>query len=111
MEKKIIIGPYSWDGTPGMLSVEVTDVASNDWKDITAEGSPAGKPKTIKELKHQLGEMQGYLIDPIGNKKFLFDLTPWSNLDEETLLRMVWSFTPDHPIPSHVVPPWRKHHP
>jgi hypothetical protein len=108
LEKFILIGPYKWDEIPGQVSVTVTAITPNDWKSTSPEGLPVAPPQTIRELKQQFGGTKGHLTDAISGQKFLFDLAPWNHLNEETYLQMSWSFRPDHPIPPHITPPWRK---
>lgn len=53
---------------------------------------------SIAELKQRFRGTQKEMQEPFTHEKFLFDLTPWLHLPEETRLQLQWAFKPDHPI-------------
>ena len=88
MKRTILeISPCVWRAIPGHSVLFVNELAPGDTK-----GS------TIAELKQRFGGTLKEMQDPFTHEKFLFDLTPWLHLPEETRLLLQWGFKPEHPI-------------
>jgi hypothetical protein len=88
MRTTLVVRPYVWENIPGhiVLFVDQLDPAH-----------PQGS--SIAHLKQRFGGVQRAMEDPYTHAKYLFDLTPWLHLPEETRLRLRWGFAPEHPIP------------
>jgi hypothetical protein len=89
MEKTILaVRPYVWENIPGHIVLFVNQLDPTD-----SQGS------SIAQLKQRFGGTQREMEDPYTHGKYLFDLTPWLHLPEETRLQLQWGFKPEHPIP------------
>ncbi|QBD78931.1 hypothetical protein EPA93_24280 [Ktedonosporobacter rubrisoli] len=89
---------------PIKLFLTVYDVAPQDWIDQThpRTGVLLPRPMTIGEYKQLWNnQLQGSLSHPLAKgENFLFDLSPWANLPDDTYLMMEWTFEVIHPSSS-----------
>ncbi|MFL5628292.1 MAG: hypothetical protein ACJ788_22150 [Ktedonobacteraceae bacterium] len=101
MKKTILVASGTWKNIPGDLILEVEDMASADWSQQKSKiGKPMqGKPRTIEEWKQRFGGLSGELVHPVGQHKFMFDLSPWANVDGARYLKLEWSFKATPPVP------------
>ncbi|HLG74947.1 MAG TPA: hypothetical protein VKX46_00955 [Ktedonobacteraceae bacterium] len=87
MKRIIEIGATVWRDRRGFAFLIVEDAVPGDPQYQHAQ--------TIGEYKQRFGGMQGQLRHPAGDLKFIFDLSPWSQLADDTHLRLQWRFVPE----------------
>lgn len=89
MKRTILeIKPYVWRSIPGHSVLFVNQLDPDDTRGFS-----------IAELKQRFGGTQKEMRDPFTHEKYVFDLTPWLHLPEETRLLLQWGFKPERPIP------------
>ncbi len=100
MKRTIVVASKAWKNIPGDLILDVEDIDPADWSQQKSKiGKPMqGTPNTIDDWKKRFGGLSGELVHPVGQSKFLFDLTPWAHMDGKRYLKLEWSFKPEHPI-------------
>ena len=75
----LAVRPYVWENIPGHIVLFVNQLDPTD-----SQGS------SIAQLKQRFGGTQREMEDPYTHGKYLFDLTPWLHLPEETRLQLQW---------------------
>ena len=105
MKEIIQVETTEWRNIPGNAILEVTDFSPSEFARLQSSPNPQGAlrnflkhPTTIGQWKQRFGGTQTHLNHPASNKKFLFDLSPWSHLPDDTYLLLDWKFVPLHPI-------------
>ena len=105
MKKTIQVETTVWHNISGNAILEVTDFSPNEFANL--KNSPQQQsglsaflkhPATIAQWKQRFGGMQAHLKHPASSKKFLFDLSAWSQLPDTTYLWLNWKFVPLHPV-------------
>jgi len=90
MKTTLAVKPYVWNHIPGHIVLNVYQFDAS---------SPARQGSSIAQLKQRFGGIQKEIEEPYTHSKYVFDLTPWLHLPEETHLQLRWGFVPEHPIP------------